>query len=209
MVSTHIFLVILIPSFLPHEWQNATIPHNCNESACRVAYILGCFRNIVIKFTDSQHEPCSIFFSFFKCFTLCKVPLKLLWSVTIIFTINQSIKTHLYSAICRKWIRCYYYYWVVLVVDVHVNQWIEPPCVWNCCCWMIQIYVRSTDYERTLMSAESNLAGLFPLQGAQVWNDKLLWQPVPVHTVPQESDRVSLHKQFSDQQWLGCLWFAF
>ena len=65
---------------------------------------------------------------------------------------------------------------------------------------MIQIYVRSTDYERTLMSAESNLAGLFPPQGAQVWNDKLLWEPVPVHTVPQESDHVSLHKQFSDQQ---------
>ena len=41
------------------------------------------------------------------------------------------------------------------------------------------------------MSAECNLAGLFTPQGSQVWNDELPWQPVPVHTVPLESDHVS------------------
>ena len=51
-----------------------------------------------------------------------------------------------------------------------------------------EVVVRSTDVDRTLMSALSNLAGLFPPQGSQVWDEELAWQPIPVHTVPQDED---------------------
>lgn len=56
----------------------------------------------------------------------------------------------------------------------------------------LQVYVRSTDFDRTLMSAEANLAGLFPPNGRQRFNPNISWQPIPVHTVPITEDRVRL-----------------
>lgn len=42
------------------------------------------------------------------------------------------------------------------------------------------------------MSAEVDLAGLYPPNSGEVWNDKIQWQPIPVHTKPLNSDNVSI-----------------
>uniref|UniRef100_A0A2K5DU56 acid phosphatase n=1 Tax=Aotus nancymaae TaxID=37293 RepID=A0A2K5DU56_AOTNA len=52
-----------------------------------------------------------------------------------------------------------------------------------------QVYIRSTDVDRTLMSAMTNLAALFPPEGYSIWNPTLPWQPIPVHTVPLSEDQ--------------------
>ncbi|CAF1055359.1 unnamed protein product [Adineta steineri] len=49
-----------------------------------------------------------------------------------------------------------------------------------------EIVVRSTDYDRTLMSAQSNLIGLYGLKN--VSDDTIPIQPVPIHTVPMDKD---------------------
>lgn len=50
------------------------------------------------------------------------------------------------------------------------------------------IYVRSTDVDRTLMSAEANLAGFYPPQ--KEFQSNLTWQPIPVHTVEETEDEI-------------------
>ena len=52
------------------------------------------------------------------------------------------------------------------------------------------IYVRSTDINRTLLSAESTLAGLYPTKGNHIWGRDMPWQPIPVHTVELEADNL-------------------
>jgi hypothetical protein len=51
-----------------------------------------------------------------------------------------------------------------------------------------QIYVRSTDVDRTLMSAQCQLAGLFMPNDEQKFVSDLPWQPIPIHTVPTGED---------------------
>lgn len=45
------------------------------------------------------------------------------------------------------------------------------------------------------MSAESNLAGLFPPQNQQLWNQEIPWQPIPIHTTPEILDFVLAGKK--------------
>jgi lysosomal acid phosphatase len=45
------------------------------------------------------------------------------------------------------------------------------------------------------MSALSNLAGFFPPQGKDVWNNNLMWEPIPVHTKPEKSDEILAAKK--------------
>uniref|UniRef100_A0A8B9GRK3 acid phosphatase n=1 Tax=Amazona collaria TaxID=241587 RepID=A0A8B9GRK3_9PSIT len=52
-----------------------------------------------------------------------------------------------------------------------------------------EIYVQSTDCDYTLTSAQASLAGLYPPTQDQIWNPGILWQPIPVHTVPLSHDR--------------------
>lgn len=52
------------------------------------------------------------------------------------------------------------------------------------------IYIRSTDADRTLMSAEANLAGLYPPKNDQIWDPSIPWQPIPVHTTPELEDNL-------------------
>ena len=56
-----------------------------------------------------------------------------------------------------------------------------------------EIFVRSTDVDRTLMSAESNLAGLYPVVNPLAEDVPI--QPIPIHTVAIETDYV-------------CVWFS-
>ncbi|KAG8521462.1 Testicular acid phosphatase [Galemys pyrenaicus] len=51
-----------------------------------------------------------------------------------------------------------------------------------------EVYVRSTDFDRTLESAQANLAGLFP--EAAPGRPEAAWRPIPVHTVPVAEDKL-------------------
>lgn len=51
-----------------------------------------------------------------------------------------------------------------------------------------EVYVRSSDRDRCIMSAQTQLNGLYPPHGQQVWRQKLDWQPVGVHVVPANED---------------------
>lgn len=51
------------------------------------------------------------------------------------------------------------------------------------------IYVQSTDVDRAIMSAQTNLAALYRPNNDEIWDDDLAnWQPIPVHTIPAEFD---------------------
>ncbi|XP_076049446.1 prostatic acid phosphatase-like [Oratosquilla oratoria] len=51
-----------------------------------------------------------------------------------------------------------------------------------------EVYVKSTDYDRTLMSAQSNMAAFYYPNDAMRFNKSIPWVPTPIHTVPLEFD---------------------
>ncbi|CAF2564653.1 unnamed protein product [Rotaria sp. Silwood2] len=63
-----------------------------------------------------------------------------------------------------------------------------------------EIFVRSSDYDRTLMSAYLTLLGLYPSSKINIsidhfittntWPENLPWQPIPVHTIPKSMDHL-------------------
>ncbi|KAJ8966361.1 hypothetical protein NQ317_011936 [Molorchus minor] len=50
----------------------------------------------------------------------------------------------------------------------------------------------STDYNRTKMSLQLVLAGLFPPSSEQIWEESIPWQPVPYNYLPKYEDKVLL-----------------
>lgn len=52
------------------------------------------------------------------------------------------------------------------------------------------VYIHSTDIDRTLMCAQLLAAGLFPPIGEQVWNNDINWQPIPIHTIPLNKEQL-------------------
>ncbi|KAL0849925.1 hypothetical protein ABMA28_011852 [Loxostege sticticalis] len=53
-----------------------------------------------------------------------------------------------------------------------------------------EVYVRSSDKSRCMMSASTFLAGLYPPTERQMWHPELPWQPIPVHSLPRELDNI-------------------
>ncbi|XP_039192004.1 prostatic acid phosphatase [Crotalus tigris] len=68
-----------------------------------------------------------------------------------------------------------------------------------------EIYVRSTDYDRTIMSAQAVLAGLFPPSTEEKWNPNINWQPIPVHTVPISDEKLLKYPNYRCPSFNGLL----
>ncbi|XP_066593508.1 prostatic acid phosphatase-like isoform X2 [Prorops nasuta] len=60
---------------------------------------------------------------------------------------------------------------------------------------LYDIYIKSTDTDRTLMSAEANLAGLYPPIGEEIW-DINNWLPIPVHTTAENEDHILAGRKY-------------
>lgn len=55
---------------------------------------------------------------------------------------------------------------------------------------MQELCIFLKDSDRSIASALLTLAGLFPPNGNQIWNEHINWQPIPVHTTPMALDHV-------------------
>lgn len=48
--------------------------------------------------------------------------------------------------------------------------------------------IHSSDYDRTIMSAQCFMAGFYPPQKSQILKEELNWQPVPIHVTSKYSN---------------------
>jgi hypothetical protein len=55
-----------------------------------------------------------------------------------------------------------------------------------------EAYIRSSDYNRTLMSAQALTAALYPPNSYELFQEGLNWRPIPVHTTARSEDKVLL-----------------
>lgn len=54
-----------------------------------------------------------------------------------------------------------------------------------------EIMIKSSDVDRTIMSGQALLAGLYQPTIANKFDENLPWVPVPIHTIPLKQDNVS------------------
>jgi len=52
------------------------------------------------------------------------------------------------------------------------------------------VLVQSTETDRTQMTASAFLAGAFPPNGKQIWNNDLQWIPIPIHSISPNEDNI-------------------
>lgn len=52
----------------------------------------------------------------------------------------------------------------------------------------MKVFVYSANKNLVIKSAQAALAGLFSSTEREIWNDELLWQPIPVRIMPKEQD---------------------
>lgn len=64
-----------------------------------------------------------------------------------------------------------------------------------------RVSIKSTTFDRTMMSVQSLLASLYEPVDFQIWNPNLLWQPIPVLTA--NLDALFLYKCPRYNQLLG------
>lgn len=63
-----------------------------------------------------------------------------------------------------------------------------------------RVSVKCTDYDRTMMSAQSLLASLYRPTDFQVWNANLTWQPIPVRTANMDNIFIANCPRLSELQ---------
>ncbi|XP_022919635.2 testicular acid phosphatase homolog [Onthophagus taurus] len=55
-----------------------------------------------------------------------------------------------------------------------------------------QVKIRSSSLDRTQMTAQLVMAGMYPPKTAQIWNKNLTWQPISMEILPYKQDRIFL-----------------
>lgn len=55
------------------------------------------------------------------------------------------------------------------------------------------VYIFATNLDRTISSASAVSAGLYPPTDNQIWNQNLLWLPIPIKTAPHECNTIIVH----------------
>ncbi|ERE75346.1 prostatic acid phosphatase [Cricetulus griseus] len=157
------------------------------------------------RFSDLSRRllECSTSYSCQKqlSLTMRAVPLHLTWTVSLGLGCLLLLSLHLDPGQAKelKFVTLVFRHGDRSPIDTFPNDPIKESSWPQGFGQLTQVYIRSTDVDRTLMSAMTNLAALFPPEGISIWNPSLPWQPIPVHTVSLSEDR-SVHN-FTLPSW--------